>query len=263
MLKILLSLFISILSVFPLSAYANEMTELQQIIAQAKQSQQAADNPLPGTDPYEPFNRTMFDFNMAFHRHIGAPVAHAYLDYVPQPVQTGLSNFFDNLKTPIRALNSFLQGKGQEGLEGVMRFSMNTVFGLGGLIDIATPAGLNPEHEDFGQTLYVWGVWPESHYLVLPILGPYTTRSLLGDASDGVMDPVYQTNMVQTDAQGRTELTLGDDFVTYTKATPLLDQLKNQPDPYIFARESYFQYRKNQLYDGHPPVESLDDFDFE
>lgn len=254
-----LSWVISLLFCFT-TLQAGELEEFERISQQA--ATERVDNPLPGTDPYEPFNRAMFKFNMAFHNTIGAPLAHAYLKTVPQPIQISLRNFFNNLSIPIYVLNSFLQGKGKEGLEGVMSFSLNTVFGLGGLIDIATPAGLNSPHEDFGQTLYKWGVWPESHYLVLPILGPYTTRSLLGGSIDGVMNPIYQTSDTEL-SDNRFQLTTGDNFITYIKATPFIDELENQPDPYIFARESYLQYRKNQLYDGHPPVESLDDFDFE
>jgi len=239
---------------------AGELEEFEIIIQQAKA--ESIDNPLPGTDPYEPFNRAMFKFNMVFHNTIGAPLAHAYLKIVPQPIQTGLSNFFDNLAIPIHTLNSFLQGKGKEGLEGVMSFSLNTVFGLGGLIDIATPSGLNPPQEDFGQTLYKWGLWPESHYLVLPIFGPYTTRSLFGNGIDDTVDPIYlQKGTLLSD--NHWQLNTTSNFIKYSKATPFIDELKNQPDPYIFARESYFQYRKNRLYDGHPPVETLDDFDFE
>ena len=257
MFKNLLVISLLLFSVF---AQASELESIEKIIQQAKVEQ--VDNPLPGTDPYQPFNRAMFKFNLAFHQHIGGPVAHAYLDYVPQPVQTGVSHFFDNLSTPIHSLNCFLQGKGEAGLSEIMRFALNTVFGLGGLLDIATPAGLKAHQEDFGQTLYVWGVWPESHYLVLPFVGPTTTRNLFGDVGDAYMDPIYQDSKTEI-SKNRSTLMVGNAFVSYTQYAPLMDSLKDQFDPYIFARESYFQYRKNQLYDGHPPTESLDDFNFE
>jgi phospholipid-binding lipoprotein MlaA len=210
-------------------------------------------------DPYEPFNRKMYAFNMGFHDAIGGPVAHLYLDYVPSPLQTGLSNFFSNLGQPISSLNSFLQGKGQEGLEGIMRFSLNSTLGLFGILDIATPAGLTPEKEDFGQTLSVWGLWDEASFVMLPFLGPYTTRSLFGSVSDSYADPVYH---VDDGELRQTPLYVGDAFVSYVKATPLIDELRQQPDPYIFMRESYLQYRTNLIYDGNPPQPALDDFDF-
>ena len=162
---------------------------LDSLIQQAQM--QASSDPLPETDPYESFNRPIFQFNLVFHEYIGSPISHAYLDYVPQPVQTGVSNFFNNLKMPLNALNHFLQGKAQAGLEGLTSFSINSVFGLGGLINIAKPTGLEPPDNDFGKTLYKWGLWQESHYLVLPFLGPYTTRSLVGSTLDPEINPIY------------------------------------------------------------------------
>ncbi|MDG6778766.1 VacJ family lipoprotein [Thiomicrorhabdus sp. zzn3] len=212
-------------------------------------------------DPYESYNRKMFTFNMAFHDAIGEPVAKAYLNYVPQPAQTGIQNFFSNLGMPLNVMNSFLQGKGQEGFEGIMRFTLNSTFGLFGLLDIATPAGLELKKEDFGQTLAVWGVWDEASFVMLPFIGPYTTRSLFGWGVDSYSDLLYQ--MVDGDDVNRPALAFGDAFVSYTKATPLIDELRQQPDPYIFMRESYLQYRTNAIYDGHPPQPKLDDFDFE
>jgi phospholipid-binding lipoprotein MlaA len=156
-----------------------------------------------------------------------------------------------------------LQGKPQAGFEGVMRFSLNTVLGLGGLLDIATPAGLTPEEEDFGQTLAKWRVWPEAHYLVLPFLGSTTTRKLAGDTVDGMADPVYQAKMIEDEGDTRLDLSIGNGFIEYVKVVPLLDEIKKQPDPYVFVREGYLQHRKNDLYDGNPPTPALDDFNFE
>jgi len=251
-------LFLFTLTFASFLAQANE-SDLDPLIQQAQM--QPNPDPLPGTDPYEAFNRPVFQFNLAFHEYIASPISHAYLDYVPQPVQTGVSNFFNNLKMPLNALNHFLQGKGQAGLEGVMSFAINSVFGLGGLINIAKPAGLEPADNDFGKTLYKWGLWQESHYLVLPILGSYTTRSLVGSTLDPEINPIYYPDSELK--QNKLPLTLGDKAESYAQATPFIDDLKNQADPYIFAREAFLQYRKNELYDGNPPVETLDDFDFE
>ncbi|MEA3406376.1 MAG: VacJ family lipoprotein [Pseudomonadota bacterium] len=211
-------------------------------------------------DPYEDFNRSIYSFNMGFHDLIGEPVANAYLEYVPSPAQTGFKNFFTNLSTPLDALNSFLQGKGEQGLEGIMRFVINSTFGLGGLLDIATLAGLPEKKEDFGQTLYVWGIWDEASFVMVPFLGPYTTRSLLGKVSDSSVDPIYTAADMELN---RNVMFLGDAFVNYTEVTPLIEELRRQPDPYIFMRESYLQYRTNLIYDGNAPQANLDDFDFE
>jgi len=213
-------------------------------------------------DPYESFNRTMFDFNMAFNDSVGKPVVNAYEFILPQPVKTGVSNFFSNLTEPLSMVNSFLQGNVEDGLSSFMRFVINSTFGLFGLLDIATPAGLDKINEDFGQTLYTWGVWQEANYVVLPFLGPYTTRSLVGSSVDAYINPIYP-NIIETDIDGRFWLYLGGTFVSYVSVIKIIDDLHNQPDPYIFARESYLQYRTNLLYNGNPPEADLDDFDFE
>jgi len=219
-------------------------------------------DPMGSEDPYESFNRTMFNFNMEFNTTIGRPIAEAYSDFVPQPAQTGFKNFFNNLATPLSSLNSFLQGNVEDGLSSFMRFTINSTFGLFGLLDIATPAGLEQINEDFGQTLYKWGVWNEANYVVLPFLGPYTTRGLVSGSVEGYYDPIYP-NVIDTDTQGRALLFTGKHFVNYVEAIRLIDELKNQPDPYVFARESYLQYRTNLIYNGNAPQADLDDFDFE
>jgi phospholipid-binding lipoprotein MlaA len=213
-------------------------------------------------DPYESFNRVMFNFNMGFNDTIGKPVADAYNGILPQPARTGISNVFDNLKTPISAINCFLQGKPEDGLSEIMRFTINTTFGLFGLLDVAEPAGLEAKEEDLGQTLYHWGVWNESNYIVLPIVGPYTTRELVGGMVENAYDPTYQY-MIDTDETGRVMIYVGDKFVEYTKVVKLLEDIKTQPDPYVFSRESYLQYRTNLIFDGKAPQANLDDFNFE
>ena len=218
--------------------------------------------PMSSEDPYESFNRAIFDFNMGFNDTVGQPLANVYNGVLPQPARTGIDNFFSNLKVPLSAVNSLLQGKVEDGLSGIMRFTINTTFGLFGLLDIATPAGLEEKKEDFGQTLYQWGLWNETHYLVLPFVGSYTMRELAGGSVDSFYDPVYPY-VIDTDANTRSLMFLGGKFVDYAKIVGLIADLKNQPDPYIFARESYMQYRTNLIYDGKAPKANLDDFNFE
>lgn len=217
--------------------------------------------PFNPQDPYESFNRKMFAFNMAVHESLGRPVASAY-NALPSPVRTGVHNFFTNLGVPLTVIHDALQGKGEKAATDFMRFAINTVFGLGGLLDIATEAGMEYQPEDLGQTLYVWGVWDEASYLMLPLLGPYTTREAFGRSVDAVGDPAYTAIL---DARGDVQLawrTLNG-LDTYARVQPMLEQLESQPDPYIFVRESYLQYRMNLLYDGQPPVADIDDIDLE
>jgi len=229
---------------------------------QTEQQQRPVETVMNPEDPYEKFNRVMFDFNMGFNDTIGRPVANVYNSALPQPAKTGISNFFDNLGTPISAVNCFLQGKVEDGLSEIMRFSLNSTFGLLGLIDIAEPAGLEAKNEDLGQTLYHWGVWDQSSYLVLPIVGSYTTRELFGGIADSSYDPVYP-HVIDTDTEGRVLIYMSDKFVDYTKVVKLLEDMKTQPDPYVFSRESYLQFRTNRIYDGAAPQPALDDFNFE
>jgi len=254
--KILFSIVLSSLF-FSVNSYA----DLEEFNVQPKKS--AA--PLPAmnpNDPYESFNRVMFDFNLGFNDTVGKPVANAYNCVLPQPVRTGISNVFNNLGTPLSAVNCFLQGKVEDGLSEIMRFTLNSTFGLFGLLDIAEPAGLPPKNEDLGQTLYKWGLWNKSNYLVLPILGPFTTRELVGGLTEATYDPVYNQILDANDTD-RVMIYAGDKFVEYTKIVKILEDIKSQPDPYVFSRESYLQYRTNQIYDGKAPQPNLDDFDFE
>lgn len=218
--------------------------------------------PMNDKDPYESYNRAIYSFNLGFNDYIGEPVANAYNNYLPSPVKTGVSNFFQNLKEPLNIVNAALQGKAEATLTSFMRLAFNTTFGLFGLLDIATEAGLEYQKEDLGQTLYVWGVWEESSFFMVPILGPYTTRELVGGSIDAIYNPTYPY-LIQTDLEGRTWLFIGEKFVDYTKVAHLVDEMKAQPDPYIFMRESYLQYRTNLIYDGNPPQPNLDDFNFE
>lgn len=126
-------------------------------------------------DPLEPFNRGVYSFNDAVDRAVVKPVATAYRDVLPSPVRTGVRNFFSNLQDLWSFVNNSLQLKGEGAGNSIVRFGVNTVFGLGGLIDIATEMRIERFTEDFGQTLGHWGVGA-GPYLVLPLLGSSTVR---------------------------------------------------------------------------------------
>src|SRR5690606_15484148 len=109
-------------------------------------------------DPLEGYNRAMFSFNDSVDRAVLKPVATAYQDVTPSFVQTGVSNFFGNIGDVWTMINNFLQGKIENGLNDFMRVAVNTTFGFGGVLDIASEAGIQKHKEDFGQTLGKWGV---------------------------------------------------------------------------------------------------------
>ena len=130
-------------------------------------------------DPLENTNRQIHAFNEGVDKAILKPAGQAY-DYVlPDVLQEGVGNFFDNLNYPNVVVNQFLQGKMLQGLAGLGRIGLNTTVGIGGIFDVATGAGLKAEQEDFGQTLAVWGVG-SGPYLTVPLLGGATLRDGVG-----------------------------------------------------------------------------------
>ena len=146
-------------------------------------------------DPLEPYNRSMSTFNENVDKAVLKPVATAYRDVTPQPVRTGVTNFFGNLGDAWSFVNNLLQGRGVEAYESMVRFATNTVFGLGGLLDIASEAGIDRHKQDFGLTLGRWGV-PTGPYLVLPVLGPSTVRDTAALPVDLYADPLMAVDPV-------------------------------------------------------------------
>jgi len=137
-------------------------------------------------DPWEGMNRKTFAFNDAIDRAVLKPVAQGYQKVTPGFVQEGVNNFFGNLEDVGTGINNFLQGKFAEGVSDTGRIVVNTVLGVFGLWDVATPMGLEKHDEDFGQTLGAWGVYP-GPYFVIPLLGPSTVR----DAPARFVDPQW------------------------------------------------------------------------
>ncbi len=146
-----------------------------------------ADQRVP-EDPLESINRSIFKFNAGLDKAILKPVAKGYRAVMPGFAETGVSNFFSNLDDVPTAVNNLLQGKVKAAGSDSLRFLLNSTVGIGGLIDVAGPAGLNKHNEDFGQTLGVWGV-SSGPYLVLPVLGPSTVRDTIASPVDYYADP--------------------------------------------------------------------------
>ena len=140
-------------------------------------------------DPWEDFNRRVFAFNDVLDRYALKPVARGYKAVTPEPVQTGVGNFFSNLDEVRTVLNSLLQGKPANAGLATSRFLINSTVGIGGLLDYATLMEITADKEDFGQTMAVWG-WEDSRYLVLPLLGPRTLRDASGLPADSAANPI-------------------------------------------------------------------------
>ncbi len=202
-------------------------------------------------DPLEPMNRSISKFNDVLDDSVLKPAARGYRDYTPQPVQTGVGNFFRNLSDVFSTLNNGLQLKGRETAESLMRVVVNTTLGIYGIFDVATEIGLERHPEDFGQTLGYWGV-PDGPYLVLPVFGPSTVR----DSS--VLPLEFSTDYVSNhdkvaERNAAVAARIVDKRAALLKATDLLSGAAI--DKYSFTRDGYLQFRRNQVYDGNPPDE--------
>jgi len=207
----------------------------------------ASPNP---ADPFEGYNRSMQGFNDTVDEAVLKPVATAYREYVPGFVRTGVSNFFYNLEDAWSAVNHGLQGKLEPALNMSMRFGFNTVFGLGGVLDLATPVGLERLPEDFGQTMGRWGV-PPGPYLVLPLLGPSTVRDTAGLPLDWAATSLTLVTRDEGIVWGSLILDTVETRSSLLAASRLLDQIAL--DRYSFLRDAYLARRRNLVYDGEPP----------
>ncbi len=195
-------------------------------------------------DPWEPFNRSVYAFNSGVDRAVLRPVARGYDAVTPKPVRTGIGNFFRNLGSPVIMVNLLLQGRGQDLEQEFQRFFVNTVYGVGGIFDLADRAEIEDNNADFGQTLATWG-WDDSRYLVLPLLGPSTVRDGVGTAVDSTNDNVWQRGL----NSGRWAL-LGL-RITDVRAglLPLDAELAQAYDEYALVRDGWLQ-RRNFFLNG-------------
>jgi phospholipid-binding lipoprotein MlaA len=205
-------------------------------------------------DPFQPMNRGIYRFNDSLDRAALKPVAVAYHEHTPWWFQTGVGNFYQNLTTPGTAVNDLLQGKLVAAAQDTLRFVINTTLGWGGVLDVASGAGLPQHDEDLGQTLGRWGV-PAGPYLVVPFLGPSTLRDLPSKVADTLLEPLYWFN------PGNARwVSLGLSFVdTRARLLPLDQTLEGVFDKYGFVRNAYLQRRQYLIYDGNPPEEPLDE----
>ncbi|HAF55311.1 MAG TPA: ABC transporter [Thauera sp.] len=197
-------------------------------------------------DPLEGYNRAMFSFNDQVDKIVVKPAAQVYEAVLPSPVRTGVGNVLGNLGDPWIALNNMLQGKFAEGMSDLMRFALNSTWGLLGLLDIASEAGLPKHDEDLGQTLGRWGVG-EGAYIVLPFFGPRTVRDAVALPADFMANEPFSIDHVATRntvlgtriVHGRSVL-LGADRTLEDAAL----------DRYAFVRDFYLEQRRYKVSDG-------------
>jgi phospholipid-binding lipoprotein MlaA len=203
-------------------------------------------------DPLQPMNRDFFTLTDTLDKYFMTPVAKGYVKVTPKLFRTAVTNFFNNLHYLNVALNSFLQGKIDEGLNDSCRFIFNSTIGLGGIADVSTALGFNQHDEDMGQTLAVWGT-EQGPYLFLPLTGPNTVRNLPDYASR------YFTNPLTYISGGLwlpiSILDIINKRANLLQATNIVNEAA--VDKYVFTREAWLQHRRYLIYDGNPPVEDF------
>ncbi|MEX3935627.1 VacJ family lipoprotein [Paraburkholderia phymatum] len=197
-------------------------------------------------DPLEGFNRTIFTFNDKVDQYAVKPVAKGYVFVTPQPVRDSVTNFFSNIGDVYIAANNLLQLKIADGVSDIMRIVINTVFGVGGLFDVATIAKLPKHDNDFGLTLGHYGV-PSGPYLVLPLFGPSTVRDGVGMVGNYFINPLtyVKPDSVSWALYG---LNLINVRANLLGASDVLEGAAL--DKYSFVRNAYLQRRRYLLSDG-------------
>ena len=202
-------------------------------------------------DPWEPFNRSVYNFNDKLDQYVATPVATGYRKVIPGEIRDRVRNFFGNIGDVFIGVNNFLQGKFEDGVSDWARVAFNTTIGLLGIHDIATDMGYEKHDEDFGQTFGRWGMG-SGPYLVLPVLGSSTVRDGIGKGVDFYTDPINETKPFEA-RWGLVVLRLTQTRADLLDASRILEEAAL--DKYVFQRDAYLQRRRSLIYDGQPPRE--------
>jgi phospholipid-binding lipoprotein MlaA len=201
-------------------------------------------------DPYEDANRAVFAFNKAVDDFVLHPIASGYVSVVPEFGRDRVSNVLTNLKMPVIFINSLLQGNATNALSSFWSFVLNSTLGVAGIFDFTgANTTLKVSDEDFGQTLGVWGA-DQGAYIVLPLLGPSSSRDTVGFAADWVSDPFNYTN--NTFVYTRAGVGAIDKRASLLN---VLDEVyKTSLDPYATIRSAYLQQRRAAVKNTHEDV---------
>ena len=201
-------------------------------------------------DPLEPFNRAVFGFNRAVDRALLEPAARVYRGVVPAFGRTMVTNFLDNLRSPVILANDLLQGEQDRAGETLGRFMANTIIGLGGLFEVT---GIEFHDEDLGQTLAVWGI-DEGPYLVLPLLRPSSVRDTVGFVGQTFADPVFRYAR-DADRGAVPWIRSGAETVdARSRNIETLDEIERGAfDLYATVRSLHRQRREAEIRNGRPP----------
>jgi phospholipid-binding lipoprotein MlaA len=214
--------------------------------------QEKAPPPLP--DPFEKTNRQVYVFNQQFEKKIAEPVVKAYDKAVPEPAKESVKNFLSNASLPMSFFNSLFQGDGTNALAAFSHLLINTTVGIGGLFDVASKKEIRFDKRTFSQTLGKYGVGA-GPYLVIPFIGPSSSRDLLGYAADKALDP---TSFNVTGAGGAAGSVIGSNYsIAMFMASGVdrresiisaVEKIRNQSfDPYAIMKTIYSRNRPAEV----------------
>ena len=204
-------------------------------------------------DPWENLNRKTHNFNMTLDDYVIRPIAETYDFIIPEFVQTGFSNVFDNLGVPVSAANNLIQFKPVGFITETSRFILNSTFGIFGLFDVASRLGIKERNEDFGQSLGHWG-FASGPYLVIPFFGPSSARDGFSLAPDYYLRP----DLVRFE-DNKSDLALNGLSVVNLRAGLLSISDLSGNDQYSFYRDAYLQRREYEINDGKIDDSLFDD----
>ena len=206
-------------------------------------------------DPLKNINERTHVLNQTLDLQFASPIARFYKRVTPDFIEISITNFTRNIEDLSIAINNILQGKLNDGISDITRFTLNSTLGIGGLIDVASGLGLDKNDEDFGQTLAVWGI-PDGPYLVLPGLGPSTMRDTLAMIPDAFLTPLWLIDHDRT-AYSLTAIDLVDTRARYLGLESVVIG-----DEYLFFRDAYLQSREFEILDGqvNDDFDEFDDF---
>ena len=163
---------------------------------------------------------------------------------------------------PATSLNSTLQGRYENAGVAFLHFAVNGLtLGLAELTE-------DPKtviSQDFGQTLAHLNV-PEGNFLMVPFLGPNTSRSLTGRVADTITNPmsflkagdaaqtIQSTRPAVAAVSSRSQMSEAFNDIKY-----------NSLDPYARTRSLYYQSRAGRINAvvGEPTINQINDDQFE
>ncbi len=214
----------------------------------ADSADQVPESNAPYYDPFEPVNRGIFVFNQAIDEMFLKPVARIYIAAVPEGGRAAITNFINNLKSPVTLANDLLQGDLDRAQTTIARFTVNTIVGFGGIADVAADLGTPGHSEDFGQTAATYGVG-SGPYLMLPFLGPSNVRDALGRVVDTFLDPLDYT-LDRSESLARAGAEGVDQRARFLDVSEALE--KTSIDYYASIRSVFTQNRAYEIRNGEP-----------